>query len=169
MIDPVALQMVRDIVTIFGVIAGLAYYITTVKNQSRTRQAQLFMNIYNQSLNNPEWRRASNNVNGMSWSNLDEFLAIIDEDNPENEENIRSLDTLGFFFEGLGVFVKENLIGIRLVALLIFGPIRNLWEKVEPIKDEYREHINYPRWAGETEHLYNELMKYAEKHPELKT
>ena len=45
--------LIRDLVTIFGVIAGFSYYALTVQNnrknqdqQLETRQAQLFMNIY---------------------------------------------------------------------------------------------------------------------------
>jgi hypothetical protein len=33
------LQVVRDLVAIVGVIAGFSYYIMTVRNQNRTRQA----------------------------------------------------------------------------------------------------------------------------------
>jgi len=32
MIDPVILQMVRDVVTIFGVVAGFTYYVLTMRN-----------------------------------------------------------------------------------------------------------------------------------------
>ena len=76
---------------------------------------------------------------------------------------------LATFYEGLGVLVKEGYIDIRLVALLMTGRIRVFWEKFEPIIDELREFHNYPRWMSETEYLYNELMKYLDEHPELKT
>jgi len=39
MVDPVTLQMVRDVVAIFGVIAGFTYYVITVRNQKQARQA----------------------------------------------------------------------------------------------------------------------------------
>jgi len=45
--------MVRDVVAIFGVIAGFTYYVLTVRSSQRTqrqqletRQAQLFMQLY---------------------------------------------------------------------------------------------------------------------------
>ena len=45
--------MIRDLVAIFGVIAGFTYYVMTVRNSQRmqqmtleTRQAQLFMQVY---------------------------------------------------------------------------------------------------------------------------
>ena len=43
------------------------------------------------------------------------------------------------------------------------------WKIFDPIKDEIREYMNYPRWASETEYLYYELLKYQETHPEFKT
>jgi len=62
MINPTTVSMIRDIVTIFGVIAGFSYYVLTVRNAQRnqalslkaqehatdTRQAQLLMQIVNQ-------------------------------------------------------------------------------------------------------------------------
>ena len=37
MVDPVTLQIVRDVVAIFGVIAGFSYYVLTVRNSQRAR------------------------------------------------------------------------------------------------------------------------------------
>jgi len=34
---------------------------------------------------------------------------------------------------------------------------------------DVREIRAFPRYWAETEYLYNELMKYLEEHPELKT
>jgi hypothetical protein len=43
------------------------------------------------------------------------------------------------------------------------------WEKLAPHIDELREESNNIRWGSEVEYLYDELMKYHEEHPELKT
>ena len=50
----IELSVIRDLVAIFGVIAGFSYYVLTVRNAQRnqqhqleTRQAQLFMNVFN--------------------------------------------------------------------------------------------------------------------------
>jgi hypothetical protein len=37
MIELETLQMIREIVTIFGVISGVSYYIMTVRNQQKNR------------------------------------------------------------------------------------------------------------------------------------
>ena len=50
MIDLATLQIVRDFVAIFGVIAGLTYYIMNVRNARKARQTQLYMPIYNRMI-----------------------------------------------------------------------------------------------------------------------
>ncbi len=59
------LSVVRDLVAIFGVIAGFGYYVLTVRNnqenqrqQLETRQAQLYMQVYNVSHNDPSYLEA---------------------------------------------------------------------------------------------------------------
>ena len=71
--------------------------------------------------------------------------------------------------EGLGVLVKNNLVPMRLIAETITGITRMYWEKFVPIVDDGRREFNLPRLHSETEYLYNELMKYIEEHPELRT
>jgi len=73
------------------------------------------------------------------------------------------------YWEGLGVLVKEGFLPIRLVALLLTGGTRSFWEKLKPIKDEARVDMGYVRWMSETEYLYDELLRYLDKHPELST
>ena len=46
MVDLAMLQVVRDLVAIFGVIAGFVYYVLTVGNAQKTRRTQLFTQIY---------------------------------------------------------------------------------------------------------------------------
>jgi hypothetical protein len=77
---------------------------------------------------------------------------------------------LSGFYEGLGVVVKQGYLSIQLVALMWAGFTRTFWENiVEPILDEMREALGYPRGWSETEYLCRELMNYMDEHPEFKT
>lgn len=76
---------------------------------------------------------------------------------------------LACFGNPLGVFVKNELIPIRLVAETMAGMTRVWWEKYIPIIEDGREKTGIRRWYSETEYLYNELMKYMEEYPELAT
>ena len=47
MITPTTVSMIRDIVAIFGVIAGFTYYVMTVRNAEKARKIQLVTQISN--------------------------------------------------------------------------------------------------------------------------
>jgi len=97
----------------------------------------------------------------------DEYQTLFDFTNPETRDNRLAMTLLIGFYEGLGVLVRENLLDIRMVALLMTGPTKEFWEKLKPIIEEARERTNYPRMCSETEYLYEELMKYISEHPEI--
>lgn len=74
------------------------------------------------------------------------------------------------FYGGLGVLVKEGYVSIRLVALLMTGTTRMLWERLyKSWVKEGREKMSYRRFRSEAEYLYNELMTYVGEHLELET
>jgi hypothetical protein len=178
-----------DLQTLFGYLTpisltiGVIYHIMTLRTNRRnqeialknqelslkaqehateTRQAQLFMNVYNQSFTNPQYIKSWTKVMETDWKNYEEFKAIYHLGEYKDTEFILAYDLVGGFFEGLGVLVRENLIDIRLVALLISGQTKVYWEKTQPIIDEFRRDFNAPRVWSETEYLYNELMRYLE-------
>ena len=54
----IELSVIRDLVAIFGVIAGFTYYVLSVRNANRSRQTQIFMPIYTYMWNvdlNSKW------------------------------------------------------------------------------------------------------------------
>lgn len=124
------------------------------------------MQVYNR-FDSPEKVRSFNYVFYMEFKDYNDFLDKYGiENNPEAWDHINALIT---FSEGVGTLVKTGNLPVDDVYTLMGGLTILLWEKFEPIKEQIREHNNYPRWASETEYLYNELMKYLEEHPELKT
>ncbi len=101
-------------------------------------------------------------LNDLEWSTAEDFIEDF-----RNLEGRKTVATLANWYEGLGVLVKENLLDIRIVALLLTGLIISFWDKFIPIIDETREAFGSPRFYIETEYLYNQLMKYIEEHPEI--
>jgi hypothetical protein len=182
--------MVLSTLQTIALIVGIAYYIIIMRNSQRTReltlqsqeltrkaqeqaietrQTQLFMNIYNQGFTNRQFVEDMKTVSRLQWEDYDEYRAIFDSTNPETRNNDLARTMIIAFYEGVGVLVRENLLDIRMVALLMTGPTKDFWEKLKPIAEEVRERTNYPRWCSETEYLYEELMKYISEHPEIKT
>ena len=128
-----------------------------------TRQAQMFMNIYQQTTSK-DFTSAYNKFISSQWENYSESRELF-----QKKEFADDFYILGMYFEGLGVLVKEGYLPIRLVALLLTGMTRSFWEKLKPIMDEARVEMGYVRWFSETEYLYDELLRYLDKHPELWT
>jgi hypothetical protein len=161
-----------DAQTVSIVFAGLSigvaaiYYALNIKHQRETRQAQLFMQIYN--------RWASKEVSLMEqeflfeweWDDYDDFSRKY----LSNVEARALRSSIGKYWEGIGVLVKRELIDPYLVDDLMSSAIMMYWEKYAPVCREYRRRIGYPQAAEYQEYLYERIKAIAEQqHPELKT
>ena len=147
-------QMVLSTLQTLGLLIGIFYYIMTLRNQRKnqeisirnqelaleTIQAQLFMNIYDRRVNNPEFDALQHKIEALKWKDWDEYKVLFDYTNPETRDNHLAMSTIMYFYEGVGVLVKLNLVDIQLISYLMSDSTRAFWEKVEPIVEEAREH-----------------------------
>ena len=177
MVDLVVLQSLSYMAGALGVCVAAAYYVMNLrmnqKNQElslktqqqtlETRQAQMFMNIYQQTTTK-EFASAWNTYISSEWKNYDEYWNLV-----QKKEFTEPFTIICMYFEGLGVLVKEGFLPIRLVALLLTGMTRAFWEKLMPINADIKVKAGYVRWMSETEYLYDELIKYIGEYPELVT
>ena len=77
----IELSVVRDVVAIFGVIAGFTYYVINVRYSQRmqqiqleTRQSQLFMPIYMQYYEKDFLKNYRDIVSNWEWSDYNDFM-----------------------------------------------------------------------------------------------
>ena len=186
MVDLAMLQVVRDLVAIFGVIAGFSYYVMTVRNAQKTRelslkaqeltlkaqeqaletrQAQLYMNLY-ATYHSPEFRELLYKIMfHQEWKDYDEWKEKYGE---ENYQELVAFGSVMGYFNGLGLLVRKGLIDVDTVYELLSSFVLWVWEKHLPIVQVKRDESNRPFW-NEFEYLYNEIMKIDQQHPELKT
>jgi hypothetical protein len=127
-----------------------------------TRQAQLFMGVYNQFASK-EFVDAWFIYLTRKWDGLKGFMTLWEED----VEFRQSFGIIASWMEGLGTLVREGFLPIRLVAILCSGTVRTFWEKMSPFIEETR--VEYKRNLSESEYLYHELIKYMAEHSEFKT
>jgi hypothetical protein len=177
-------QMVLSTLQTIALIVGIVYYLTIMRNSQKTReltlqsqelarkaqeqaldtrQTQLFMQLYRE-----ESQKGPYGMMGvLEWefNDYDDFYEKFGPDsNPDAYQNyIFEL----YNMEGWGVLVREDYVDIRMIALLSGGAVKNLWMKLQPIIYEERKRRNWPRFSIEFEYLYDKLIDYAEKHPEL--
>ena len=149
------------VLTGIGIIVSILYYTNVLRNANKTREAQLFMQIYDK-WSDPEMLNSYQIVNEAKFSTLEEYWDI----RTQNQEFGRAMSKIVGFYEGLGVLVREDLLDIRLVALLMTGSTLRFWRKMESFVPRIRE-LSYPRAYIETEYLAKRLLEYIEKHPEI--
>ena len=115
-----------DLQTVSIVLAGASvsiaaiYYVLTLRNTNRTRQAQLFMDLY-RNWTSPEMskiygrtRYGERKLNYQEWGKIwekpgDPTSRLVDLDAYSDYQ------TLANFFEGIGVLVRRRLIDLDLV------------------------------------------------------
>jgi hypothetical protein len=155
--------MVRDVVTIFGVIAGFTYYAINVQNsrkmqkmQLEARQAQLYIQIFNYMLG-PDFLR--------TLGSLEEFKDFEDFQRKHFTEAEARADVirLAGFFEGLGLLGEQNLIDVNLMSRLMGGNLIGYWKRLGPIHDEWRAQHKDPYLWEYVEWLYNKVTIIREE------
>jgi hypothetical protein len=187
----IELSVIRDLVAIFGVIAGFSYYVLTVRanqknqelmlksqelsrkaqeQQQETRQAQLFIQICNQTLNNPAFMKGYYVIMDNDWKDFNEYIEFRGKPGSENWNDIF---LVGGILESIGVMVKEGLVDIGLIWSLMGRIVIEYYEKIGPwlvelsrIWNESRAEREGSRLEWKADYLYHELMKYVENHPE---
>ena len=171
----IELSVIRDLVAIFGVIAGFSYYVLTVRNAQRTRdltlkaqeqavetrQLQLFMQLYEKTLAKENWTAYLEILNEWSWKDFNDFWNKYGEDN--NLEAWRKLTMTCAPFEHIGLLVRDGMIEPKRVWDFYGFFLTNLWEKILPVVDGYREKIGHESFLEWFEDLYYDMIDLREK------
>ncbi|MCW4050176.1 MAG: DUF4760 domain-containing protein [Candidatus Bathyarchaeota archaeon] len=170
----IELSVIRDLVTIFGVIAGFSYYVLTVRNAQKTReltlkaqkqsadtrQAQLLMQIYSH-LREDKFNTHYTGLFRYEWEDYDDYREKFGDD----LEFRAMMNYVCSFFEGVGVLVYRKFLDPQLVDDLMSSYVFRVWEKIGPYIKEARIRRNRPELWDKFEYLYDETMKiYVQEH-----
>ncbi len=170
----VTVETISIVFTGLSISLAAFYYISTLRNAQRnqelalraqeqaleTRLAQLSMQIVNQ-WSQPIMVESRALFTYLELTCFEDYVKLW-----QDPETTKLIGIWGSYMEGIGVLVREKHLDIRVIAGLMGGIIKTHWEKLSPYVIEMREKTKTPRAWIEWEYLYNELMRYAEKHPE---
>ena len=158
------LQTILTYLSLISIPIGVFYHIMTLNNtrknqqmQLETRQAQLLATLFDTS-RSMEFRRLWHQVMVFDWKDFDDWKVRFSE--ITNPEAIASFTSVMGFFSGIGVFVKNNFIDIKLVYDLLGGDIKMTWERYLPIFLGDREYFKNPLMWRDFEYLYNSIVEY---------
>jgi hypothetical protein len=170
----ITLPIVLQILQTAGILVGIIYYITIMRNSQRnqqvqleTRQAQLFMPIYNR-MTYTDFTEKWNELMIREWTDYDDYYEKYGQ--KTNPKAFSTFQSIEFYFEGIGVLVARKLIDVSMVDDMMSSVLLLFWEKYSPIILETRQRVNLPQIDEWTEYLYNEVRRVTDKqHPELAT
>jgi len=166
MVELATLQAVSYIMGSLGVFVAAVYHVLNIQNNMRnqkqtleTRQAQLYMSIY-QDLTSSETVRKSIELLNMDWKDYDDF-----ERKYGSDHNIESYVTRYSYqqkMNSIGWLVKSGLIDKEWLYELYGWYIVWIFKKVEPIllEQERRYNPNIFRWYR---YLYDEMLRISEQ------
>jgi hypothetical protein len=157
-------QAFSIVLTGMGMIIALTYYALQIRNQNKTRQAQLFMELY-ATYRNPEFRKLWHRVLSREFKDYQEW-----QEKYMNPDDLADHTTVQAFLEGVGVLLKRGFIDIEMVDDLLSIVVRLYWEKYGSIVQGSREMLGEPKLMADTEYLYREIRKrYDQEQAEPKT
>jgi hypothetical protein len=153
------IPLVLDVVRTAGLLVAVFYYITTLRNQNKARQASLYQALINK-FSSEELNKHYLNIAQEEWREKDN---IIDELDPTNKDKYLSFCVVGSYYEGISVLIEENLLDLKPIATASSDAIKWYWETVQP----YVEHVRKttPKYLSKSEGLYHKILEYEKQHP----
>ncbi len=157
----VTLETVLNVVPAVSVAIALVYYAMTINNQNKTRQAQLFMQLYDR-YRSKEYMRDSVVMLNMEWTDYNDYLTKYDSSvNPDNYETRWSVWS---FIDGIGMLLKKGLVNREMIYYLMGGyDAFWQWEKFKEVISELRVRMNSPDMFVMFEYLADEMRKMREQ------
>ena len=167
------------VVPMLALAASISYYAMVLRNQNRTRQAQLFMSFYD-TLRSQEFRDQFGEILRQDYSDFDDFWKKYGQEN--NPEAWTKWQSVASFYHGMGILVKKGLVEPSLLDELVSPNVFMAWVVMGPVLIGFQERAEagdlrsrwsdssregslsklYKPWSG-FEYLNDMLKKREEK------
>jgi hypothetical protein len=152
----IQIEYLPIVLTGIGIMASILYYASVIRNQNRTRQAQMFMQIYHQ-VSSKSFQRDWIELMNMEWEDYDDFERKYGSDN--NPENFAMRASQWMAMNGVGAMLRDGLIEPEKLVRLVGQSSQFLWAKFRPIIIEWRVRYGMPQGHQDFEYLAEALEK----------
>ena len=167
------IETIGFILTGLGLTASIIYYANILNNanktqqlQLETRQVQLFMNIF-QNINSEESMTTWVELMRAEFTDYDDWAKKYDSQ--VNPQSWGKRTHIWYNYHGLGVLLRDGIIKIELIDDLVGMLALHQWNKYGNIIKEMQVRQGLPRAYYGFEYLVEELEKYYQEHPELRS
>lgn len=162
------LQTISIVSAAIGILVGVFNWIRKSSTEEKqrqteieTRQAQLFMQLYDRRTDVESWRHWLEVCYQMKWENPEDFMQKYGP--AINPDAFAKWLTVGNYFVGVGVLVRRKLIELELVYDLMPNMAIGWWDKAGPIVKALRESFDRPEHMKDAEYLCDELRNIRDK------
>jgi hypothetical protein len=153
-VDILLLQTVSIAIASAGVFAAAVYYILQLRHQSKVRQTDLILRMW-QTTCTEEMIRSWHRLLSAEYDDLDDFTKKYGQPFSDNPVPI-AFTLIAMFHEGLGVSLHRKVVDVDLIR--DYFAVGWAWKKIKPIAEGLTKQQNSAtfRWV---EYLYNEVKK----------
>jgi hypothetical protein len=153
-------QMVLSTLQTAGILVGIFYYIMTLRNQNRIRETQWIWQLLNRKTDNETMKGFLNQISS-NWKDYDDYLQKYDHS--VNLEHGSTRQSSWYFFDILGIMVKQNKIDIEMIYPFYNMHILLLWFKYETVIKVLREGTMDEDYMEGLEFLADEMIKMRQE------
>ena len=157
----ITIPMLLDIIRTVGIIVGIIYYLTIMRNQSKTREAQFLLQL-NQVFQDKEAIKDWYDVLTMDFKDYQDYA---ERYHPSvNKENYLQRSRVWRMLNNFGVIIKRGLVDPEIIYDGIQGGfIEDIWNKHGVIIKEQRIISNQPNFHEGFEYLAESMKKVDER------
>jgi len=152
-------QTIVDLLTPLSITVGVIYYVMVLRNQNKTRQIQLLMQLSEGYT--VETSRITVELMYMEWDDYDEFERKYGSDN--NPENFAKRMASWNRWNTQGMLLMNGLVSPDLLFGSGRAGVMFHWEKFGEGIKEIRRRYSMPLYCVGFEHLAVECKKYHEQ------
>ena len=139
-------------------IIALTYYALTIRNQTKSRQTQIFMQLHEEKYDR-EGLEVFFDLQNWDWEDYDDYQRKY---GPYTHPELAALmESQVSYFEGLGILVQDGMVDINIVYKIAGRRINQLWHQFEAVIKEIRKMARGPGsdYAESFEYLATEVIK----------
>ena len=152
----VTIDQILYIVPVLALTASILYYAMVIQHQNKTRQIQLFMQVFQELNSDKRWKEFLESIYVTDWEDYDDFQRKYGR---ENIDFYSKLNSLFWTYNAIGVLLMDKMIDPKRVYYLLGPMVITQWEKWNQIIEGMREDLDEPEAYGGFDYLYGEMIK----------
>ena len=157
------IESIPYVLTGIGIIVSILYYTSVLRNANKTRESQLFMQIF-QQMNTERFWATWIELLSAEISDYDEYLEKYDS--TVDREHFAKRTKMWYNYHAIGDLLRRGVISIEAVENIVGVGAIAIWHTWGDVIKEIGVHNGMPNIFNGFEYLYSELLDYYEKHPD---